>query len=244
MRLAECRGTSSNRELLTSVQEERMQTRRWGLAVLLLILPLAVGAQGKGKGIDEYLRVQAFMNAPPTAEATASRLLINPFGDVDGVLLDNGTIVTFPPHMGEQLAAAVRAGDTLLIKGYPEKPTQIKGYVIVNKRSNQTVAVQPKPKPAAKIPKHLRSIGLKEMSAEGEVRHVRYGGHGDVNGLILSDGTILRFPREIAHRFAGLFQVGQRIVASGYGTENEFGRAIEVTALAPQGQTPQPLYGR
>jgi len=225
-----------------------MRTHRWLLVLLLLAVPFAASAQGKdkgkGKGLDEYLRVQAFMAAAPAAEATVSRLLTNPFGDVDGVLLDNGMIVTFPPHMGEQLAAAVSAGDPLTIKGYPERPTQIKGYVIINNRTKQTLVVQPKPQPGAKIPGHLRGVGLKEMNAEGEVRHLRYGGRGEVNALILADGTIVRFPRDASFQLASLFQVGQRISATGYGTENEHGRTLEATALGPQGQAPQQLYRR
>jgi hypothetical protein len=228
--------------------EMNMRTHRWILLLLMLAVSCAATAQGKGKGkdkgADEFLRAQAYVNAPPAAQATASRLLINPFGEVDGVLLDTGTIVTFPPHMGGQLAAAIKAGDPVAVKGYPETPTQIKGYVITNTRSNQTVMTQPKPPAGAKMPPHLRGVGLKEMSAQGEVRHLRYGGHGEVNGLILADGTIVRFPREASYQLATLLRVGQGIAAAGYGTQNEFGRALEVTALGPQGQTPQPLYRR
>lgn len=216
------------------------------LVLLMLTVPFATAGEGKGKGKgpDEFFRAQAYANAPPTAQATVSRLLINPFGEVDGVLLDSGTIVTFPPHMGEQLAAAIKAGDPVSVKGSPETPSQIKGYVITNTRSNQTVMTLPKPPKGAKPPPHLRAVGLKEMRAEGEVRHVRHGGRGEINGLVLADGTIVRFPREASYRFASLFQIGQRVVASGYGTQNEHGRALEATALGAQGQPPQPLYQR
>jgi hypothetical protein len=65
-----------------------------------------------------------------------------------------------------------------------------------------------------------------------------------VNGVILADGTIVRFPREVSWRFMQLFRVGQSIAATGYGTENAHGRAFEVTALGPLGQPPQPVYAR
>jgi hypothetical protein len=82
------------------------------------------------------------------------------------------------------------------------------------------------------------------MRAQGEVRHLRFGGKGEVNGVILSDGTIIRFKREALYRFGGLLQVGQRIAATGFGSENEYGRALEATALGPEGQTLQPLRAR
>jgi hypothetical protein len=196
------------------------------------------------KGKDEYLAAQAYVNAPPAAQAKVGRMLVNPFGEVDGLLLETGIVVTFPPHMGELLAAAVKPGDAVDVKGYPEMPGQIKGYVITNTRTNQAVVTHPKPPAGLKPPPHLRGVGLKEMSAQGEIRHVRHGGGGEINGLILADGTIVRFPREVSWRFASLFRVGQSISASGYGTQNAHGRALEVTALGPAGQPPQPVYTR
>lgn len=214
------------------------------LVAMLLISPGAVAKDKKGKGSNEQYLTQTYLNAPPAAQATVRRLLINPFGEVDGVLLDTGMIVTFPPHMSEALRTFVKPGDALSVKGYPEKPTQIKGYVLVNARSNQTLVVHPKPAPGAQVPKHLRGAGLKEMSGQGEIRHLRYGGKGEINGAILADGTIIRFPRELSYRFGSLLQVGQSVSATGYGTQNDHGRAFEITALGAAGQPPQPAYAR
>jgi hypothetical protein len=122
--------------------------------------------------------------AAPAAQGKGSRLLVNPFGEVDGLLLDTGTLVTFPPHMGEQLAAAVKPGDTVEVKGYPEAPGQIKGYVITPSNSNQSLMVQAKPpKGIIKMPKHVRSAGLEAMNAQGEIRHLHFGKHGEINGV-------------------------------------------------------------
>lgn len=224
-----------------------MRVQRLLPCLLLMIVSTVVFAgegKGKGKGPDEFLRAQMYANAPPAAESIVSRVLVNPLGEVDGILLETGSIVTFPPHMGVQLAAAIKAGDRVSVKGYPETPGQIKGYVITNTRTNQSVMTLPKPPEGIKPPPHLRGVGLKEMQAEGEVRHVRHGGKGEINGVILSDGTIVRFPRDAAYRFGSLFQVGQRIAAKGFGTETEYGRALEATALGQAGQPPQPLYQR
>jgi hypothetical protein len=183
--------------------------------------------------------------AAPAAQGKGSRLLVNPFGEVDGLLLDTGTLVTFPPHMGEQLAAAVKPGDTVEVKGYPEAPGQIKGYVITPSNSNQSLMVQAKPpKGIIKMPKHVRSAGLEAMNAQGEIRHLHFGKHGEINGVILADGTIVRFSREASYPFAHLLKIGQDISASGYGTKNQYGQAFEATALGPMGQTPQPVYRR
>lgn len=222
-----------------------MKTFVYAISVALACAGLPAYAQGKkGKGPDEHWRAQSYLHAPPAAQAKVSRLLINPFGEVDGLLLEDGVIVTYPAHMGAQLAAVVKPGDAVIVKGYPEAPGQIKGYVVTNAASGQSVLTLPKPPPGAEMPKHLRGAGLREMTASGEIRQIRFGRRGEINGAILADGTIVRVPSHAAQRFGALLAAGQRIAASGYGTQNQFGRAFEATALAPEGQPPQPLYAR
>ena len=197
----------------------------------------AVQAKKGQDSADEFLHVQAFSPAAPAAEGKVSRLLVNPFGEVDGLLLDTGTLVTFPKHMGEQLTASVKPGDTVEVKGYPEAAGQIKGYVITNSRSGQSLMAQSGPsKGAMKMPKHLQSVGLLAMSAQGKIRYLHYGRHGEVNGVILSDGTSVRFPREVSYQFEPMLKIGQSITASGYGTKNQYGKALEATELGFAGQ--------
>lgn len=219
--------------------------RRMSILLLLTIsfIPIAQAKKGHDKD-DEFLRVQAYATAAPVAQGKVSRLLVNPFGEIDGLLLDTGTLVTFPKHMGEPLAAAVKPGDTIEVKGHPEASGQIKGYIITNSRSNQPLMVQPKPPKGMKMPKHLRSVGLRAMDAQGEIRHLHFGKRGEINGVILADGTIVRFSREASYQFAPMLNIGQSISASGYGTKNQYGQAFEATALGAMGQPPQPVYGR
>ena len=82
----------------------------------------------RGSGAREQgpTRCQTFGNVEPSAQGKSVRLLVNPFGEVDGLLLDNDTIVTFPAHMGDELASVVKPGDAVVVKGYPESPSQIK----------------------------------------------------------------------------------------------------------------------
>ena len=220
--------------------------RRIPILLLLAIsfMPIAQAKKGHDKD-NEFLRVQAYASAAPVARGKVSRLLVNPFGEIDGLLLDTGTLVTFPKHMGEQLAAAVKPGDTIEVKGYPEAVGQIKGYVITPSNSDQPLMVQAKPpKGIIKMPKHLRSAGLQAMNAQGEIRHLHFGKHGEINGVILADGTIVRFSRAASSQFAPMLKIGQDISASGYGTKNQYGHAFEATALGPMGQPPQPVYRR
>lgn len=67
------------------------------------------------------------------------------------------------------------------------------------------------------------------------------GPRGEVNGVILSDGSIVRFPPESLRLSV---QTGAPFAASGLGTRNAFGTALEALALGPTLTTLQPLYDR
>ncbi len=52
---------------------------------------------------------------------------------------------------------------------------------------------------------------------------------------------MLRLSREAADQ-AGLFKAGGTVAVNGYGTANEWGRAIEVTAAGESAGALKPLY--
>src|ERR1700744_4051616 len=63
---------------------------------------------------------------PPLASAEqgthvaglVSRFLVNPNGDVDGMLLDGQTQVTFSPPMGNALSRKAKTGDRVAVDGF------------------------------------------------------------------------------------------------------------------------------
>jgi hypothetical protein len=55
------------------------------------------------------------------------------------------------------------------------------------------------------------------------------GPRGEVNGAILADDTIVRIPPHLAEKQK--LEVGKELTASGFGTQNAFGRVVQVTKL-------------
>jgi hypothetical protein len=58
-----------------------------------------------------------------------------------------------------------------------------------------------------------------------------------VNGLILSDGTQVRFPPDVGQRFGQSLQqeMHMDVEVEGYGTETEYGRSMEATSIRRHG---------
>lgn len=181
-------------------------------------------------------------HAQAVLESAVARLLTNPYGEVDGLRLTDGTVVRFPPHMSDALTAAVKVGDTVRIIGRSEAGGAVKADAIVNSASGQTVYDQPPARDGARpMPPHLRMAGLQTQQAQGRIDVVLTGPRGDANGVILSDGAIVRFA---PHALQQPLQPGQLFAASGLGTRNAHGTSLEATSMGASLSDLQPLYDR
>jgi hypothetical protein len=58
-----------------------------------------------------------------------------------------------------------------------------------------------------------------------------HGPAGDVNGALLADGTILRFPPALGEQLAASVVPGQAIRADGWGTTTAYGTVVAVQTL-------------
>jgi hypothetical protein len=174
--------------------------------------------------------------------------LMNHHGEVDGLLLGDGTQVHLPPHMAKELVAMTKPGDPVNVQGYRSTGPVVIDPVITNTKTGQSITErEPSPLDRSILPPQIRDLSLTERHAEGTVRNLLYGPRGDVNGAVLEDHTIVRVPPHAAYEVANLLQVGRSITAVGYGTENEYGRAIEATAIGtseiPMTTIPRPGAG-
>jgi hypothetical protein len=187
---------------------------------------------------------ETFLTAAPIATGAVRRFLVNPHGEVDALQLTDGTIVKFPPHMGRELTAAVKTTDTVSVRGYREAADIIKAFVITNDASKLQVVERPPMPEIAKMPKHLRFAALSRLKVSSKVERQMQGKKGEVNGVLLEDGTVVRFPPHVAFDFAALLQPGQALTAEGLGSETAFGRGLEATALGATAEALRPIYGQ
>jgi hypothetical protein len=226
------------------LQEERMMNRSqtWIVACIVLSVfthPLA-HAQKRPKGPEA---ASFFLNTAPIATGVVSRFLVNPFGEVDGLLLASGTLVTFPPHMEQELTAVITPGDPVAVRGQVTGPDQVKAVILTNTRTSQQVIEHPPAPTERKLPKHLRAVGLQQMRARATVAHLRYGKHGEITDVILADGTTVKLPKDAVEDFAPLLRVGQELEVVGYGSQNTYGRGLEATEIGGAGQPLRTLFG-
>src|SRR6059036_1605929 len=132
----------------------------------------------------------------PTVSGPVQQYLLTPHGEVEGLLLTDGTIVRFPPHLSAALTSTAKPGDAVTVAGFLVAATAeeraVKALTITNTATGQTVTDQP---PAGRpLPPELRGLTLMPLTVRGTVAHFNVNDHGDVDGLILGSGEQVKFP--------------------------------------------------
>lgn len=175
----------------------------------------------------------------PETRGTVQRFTLTPRGELDGFLLTDGTEVHLPPHLSDQLAAAVRPGNPVSVRGYrsPVAPL-IVATTVTDTSTNQTVVDEGPPPPGFRpppLPPGVPSPGAQQTSFNGRVQASLYGPAGDINGAVLYDGTIVRMPRRQAYQFASLLAPGQTVIVQGWALNTSYGRVVDAQAIGPAG---------
>lgn len=99
---------------------------------------------------------------------TVKQYLMNPYGEVDGLLLNDATQIHFPPHMASALVADIQPGDQVTVEGDRQEGTpMIRGHAITNKRIDRTVVAHDPSRKDHPRPPHLRRLSLSAMEASG-----------------------------------------------------------------------------
>ncbi len=179
--------------------------------------------------------------------ATVDRYLINSQGEVDGLLLTDGMQVMIPSRYSKEVMAVAPPKQEIIIAGPIEYGKTIQAQRITNVSTNQSVTdIESMPPVESEDKAHLNATThvqdpqdrvhrkarkQKKLSAQGTVQTQLYGPAGEVNGVILSDGSIVRFAPRMVNDSNVTVNVGENIQASGYGTKNSNGQSIEATTI-------------
>jgi hypothetical protein len=166
-----------------------------------------------------------------SVRGTVSQYMMNPDGLVDGILLSDGTIVRFAPHLSQQLVQTVKPQDLVSVDGFIEYQGTLHATTISNPASQQSVVDTP-PSPQNPPPGPGQEV-RQQMSVTGTIKVLTHAARGEIDGAVLDNGAIVHFPPPVGTQYANLFQVGAPLAAAGFGTINSYGRSLEATSIGP-----------
>jgi hypothetical protein len=170
----------------------------------------------------------------PETKGKVAQYSLTPRGDVDGLILADGTEVHVPPGLSTQLAFTIKPGDAVTIHGLKAKAVPlIMAGSITNDATGATIAGG------------LRGPNgdAAEIEVEGRVKAQLHSRRGDVDGVLLADGTIIRLPPPEAQRLAASLAPGSTVFARGLGYAGPLGKVVGAQVLGPDKDHTQPVAG-
>jgi hypothetical protein len=177
----------------------------------------------------------------PAIRGEIERLTLTARGDIDGFILKDGTEVKTAPDLSTQIAVAIKPGDPITVHGLKAAALPLVSAVsVTDEATHRTVTdsgasapMSPPPPPAAA--RRGGPVPLPGASSEttGRVRMALHGPQGEVNGVLLDSGAILRFPPDQSAQLTSLIQPRQPVVAEGTAITNALGTVVEVQQIGP-----------
>src|ERR1700691_4403636 len=152
----------------------------------------------------------------PSIRGEIERLSLTARGDIDGVILKDGTEVKTSPDLSTQIAFAIKPGDRVTIHGLRAAALPlVRAVSITDDVTHRTVTDSDVSTPMNPPPPRRGPPPALGASSEtsGRVRMALHGPQGEVNGALLESGVILRFPPDQADQLALVIQPRQSLVA-------------------------------
>ena len=163
---------------------------------------------------------------------TVKAFKMTPVGDLEGIILTDGTEVHVPPHLSSQLAAVVRPGEAVRVLGWRGSvPNFIVATSLTGQRGQSFVDQGPRPPGTPPPPPSQPAPGAQQATVQGRVQQALHGPAGDVNGALLDDGTTIKVPPPLGWQASSSLQLGQFITVQGWAVSNVYGRVVDAQTI-------------
>ncbi|MEA1672072.1 hypothetical protein [Nitrospirillum sp. BR 11163] len=162
----------------------------------------------------------------PAVRGVVRQFTQTPRGDIDGLILADGTEVKTPPHLSCEIAYTIRPGNTVVVHGLRAVALPLVRAMSITNEATKITISDDGPGPGRRLD---ATDGAPTLSS-GRVRMPLHGPEGEIDGALLEDGTVLRLPPD-AYRAAAELKPGQTVFAEGPVLTTPFGRVVDVSAI-------------
>lgn len=164
----------------------------------------------------------------PETHGRITQFLLNPHGEIDGLILNGDLQVHVPPHLGRKLPRHVVVGDRICVRGVKARGAAMIAAVQLTARGGVDLVDDG---PAHDAPKPSRAA-RKQMELRGEVAFALHGPKGELNGALLTSGVALRLPPHAAAELHAYLRAGAHVQAWGLGVATSHGATLDVHEIA------------
>lgn len=175
----------------------------------------------------------------PIVSGTVERFLCNPHGELDGLILRDGTEVHFPPHLSEAVRAALQPGAAVKVQGLRPRSASMLAAVQLTASESQRVIVDEGPDDGLR-----RKQPRRDLEVHGRVVRALHGAKGEVRGALLEDGSIVRLGKHARPEIRALLVAGGELAARGEGVSTDFGTCLEAKLIGTSRDKLRPAEGK
>jgi hypothetical protein len=159
-------------------------------------------------------------------EGKVTRLLLNLHHDLDGLLLEDGSVVKFPP-IALEAARMIKPGAVIRVSGTVRDNTLHTDALTIlapNSQPQELRNVRPSPTTAS-------ATTLAYLKDTAAIRTIIVAPHGEADSLILDDDTLVKLGPAVRDALSLRLEVGQRVTVTGRGAHFEEGTVIEADSI-------------
>ncbi len=202
---------------------------RRGLLLAALALPAAAWAQGvRGLWFDPAQL--------PSYSGRLDRYIVNPAGEIDRLLYREGAQVVFPASEAQEIAEAVRPGDSMMVWGIRARSAPVITMLAWAKAEGDRPHFVAQPSWFAPTRR-----GTQRLTVSGVVDRTLMTPQGEGMGVLLQSGDVIRLAPEIHMSLGDALKDGATIVAEGLGYRRDDRSAIDAERTGPDSAGLRPL---
>jgi hypothetical protein len=178
-------------------------------------------------------------------KSTVERFLFNPRGEADGMILANGVEAHFPPHLSKEVLAHLKAGERVTLYGVKPRSADMLACVAME-TADGTRIDDTGPPPKAKKKGHGKKHDergekpdTRAVEITDTVQRALHGPKGEIRGVLLEGGEIVRFPPHAAHATPERYVPGAGLAVRGMALQIQGTTVIEAKELGGSKRTLQ-----
>jgi hypothetical protein len=216
---------------------------------IILLIPVLVGIAYGLPARTEPLPATTQVHARFTIEGKFARYLVSPNGQIDGLVLADGTVTRFPPHALTPETAPLQSGDAIHLEGEavngPAGPvlahaSVTKGNATVVRSDLLTPAASGEPgagprsrdggKRGLKGADGPHEASLRPMTVTREIEGFSMDAHGRIDRILFVDGTNARAGKQVRLETLAL-KAGDIITVTGQGGSYPQGSSLHIATM-------------
>ena len=179
----------------------------------------------------------------PVFHGTVLQYDLSSRGDVNGVILQDGMEVHTSTHRSTEIAAAVRPGDPVTIRGLKARELSlIRARSLTNDSTSITVVdsgdeSHGDDRDGREGRGHRRGHrrgpqgGGALVDVEGKIKMQLHDTDGDLDGVLLADGTIIHISTQAVTAIATQLANGRTLFVRGEVNSNDLGKVVNAKAI-------------